>query len=240
MSSKTAQSLRWQNNSSKQSVMTILQNGSSHLPHQLKPTQSKWMEKPSIGARSVAIGPQLMTPTPIQAATNLHQVHLPTETKSAETNLTAWDPSAWIVETDKDAKCPPISISVMLTYAYIMATVGIYIFGLTITPLDELRSTLTSTFMQAITYLCDYCFYLLSTTAPVLWFLLGYISCYYIHTPFNPVLVLTPINHSIQKAKTSIKHKKKLNLPKTIDWWHRTLFAYKGTMSSTLASICHH
>ena len=178
MLSKTAQSQKWQKSNQKSNVMQVCPSGNSHLLHQVNPIPNKSMEKVSNSAESVVIGLWYMIPILILEVPNHPCHHLPTTiTKrrllSNLKNLTAWDHSARVVEANKSKSTIDFSLTTMLIYLYIMTTVSIYMFGLTIPALEDLYYIAASMFQHTFQQIYNYHCYLMTTVAPTLWFILG-------------------------------------------------------------------
>ena len=140
--------------------------------------------------------------------------HKKKTTFKAESNLTAWDPSAWIVEADYCDKTKALSIKSILLYLYIVITFGIYVFGLTLPPLDDLYSIATSTIQHVFSQIYNYHSYLMTSIAPVLWFTLGYSTCYLVQNQFDPVVDLVPATRALRRQNKPVKPRKKLKSAK--------------------------
>ena len=117
------------------------------------------------------------------------------KTKDAQTNLTAWEPSAWMVEvinkptTHHDYLTP-------LLFGYITLTAFLLILNLTSAypnpyvtfTYESTRDFLFATFQSFSTMLISH---ISSCLAPMLWFSIGYLTCYLhrINPPkFNAIL----------------------------------------------------
>ena len=115
-------------------------------------------------------------------------------TSTAETNLTAWTPSAWIVEK------PPASQRNVLPWCgyamHVMVTIWLVITNLDTTQL-QLPPNLSSLFSINIPIL----HVATISLAPILWFTLGFITCFMTKfiVPFNPITDTTKINQKQEK-----------------------------------------
>jgi hypothetical protein len=133
---------------------------------------------------------------------------------SAETNLAAWNPSAWVVEVEKPS--PSLSsYQVLMLMAWVLhaLTTGwlVYI-NIDVTAL----SSLVLTKLMTVPYI-DIIDWTKIGIAPMVWFTLGFLTCFAtkLIVPFNPVSDLKPPSrqlvrshqHSINKLNKRKKFK---------------------------------
>jgi hypothetical protein len=115
-------------------------------------------------------------------------------TKDAQTNLTAWEPSAWMVKAVKPA--PTRDYITPLLIGYMTLTIILLILNMisahpnpyVITALQSTRDIISNAVQSLSTLLISH---LTSCLAPTLWFTIGYSTCYlhHINCPkFNPIV----------------------------------------------------
>ena len=131
---------------------------------------------------------------------------------TAQTNLASWEPSAWIVEVEPK-QTHQVSISpsptMVIQYLYLVLTLAYFTIGsenllnFLQAALELIASTWIHHHKQA-----------LATIAPVLWFLLGYVSCHitnYCKKVFNPITD-TKIVPRTKRRSLQKNMKKNLNI----------------------------
>jgi hypothetical protein len=124
----------------------------------------------------------------------------------AESNLAAWEPSAWIVETDCSDSSSTITMPMILQYCYITLTFAYFVLNPTWTTVETFISFITTGIELIKQSYYDHFDYILATSAPALWFALGFMTCHLASRtapPFNPVidLSLTPRHLRRQRHK---------------------------------------
>ena len=106
------------------------------------------------------------------------------------TNLTTWEPSAWIVQAE-EVKSPMSLIPILFIYAIFIAIFGFFVLGID---------------LDIISNAYAYCTHLIFTwtplcIAPMLWFSLGYATCLIssVKQAFNPVIDARPMSRIEQR-----------------------------------------
>ena len=127
--------------------------------------------------------------------TSTHTGSSPKKKKEAETNLVAWEPSAWIAEAAPSTPTPLslISIGIMI---YCLLTF-VYFIKLAYPSIAFSVTTYHSTFNNMLHVIHQQWYtWLKHGTAPLLWFILGYAACLLRHfkdPPFNPIIDAMPL-----------------------------------------------
>ena len=113
----------------------------------------------------------------------------------AESNLAAWEPSAWIVESTSPPPDTGLTLSLILQYCYLMFTFAYFALNPPVATVDSLFSTVSTGITMAKQGYLDHFDIIIASIAPVLWFSLGYMTHYLSSCkapPFNPVIDLHP------------------------------------------------
>jgi hypothetical protein len=106
----------------------------------------------------------------------------PKPSSTPETNLSVWEPSAWIVEADTAPTLSPSVFTLVFMYTYLVVTTGLYISGCIKLdtfelPFFSVLQSTTYTILQYIQLALQYVLpYASTTVAPILWFVLGYLA----------------------------------------------------------------
>jgi hypothetical protein len=96
---------------------------------------------------------------------------------TAESNLAAWEPSAWIVEANVNTEPPSISVLNVLWYLYLVILVG-FLIGLPISNVINIYHQRGAIWSLVIAQYSQHSWLILVCVAPLCWFLLGFGCCY--------------------------------------------------------------
>jgi hypothetical protein len=106
---------------------------------------------------------------------------------AAESNLAAWDPSAWIVEANVNSEPPSISVLSVLWYFYLVLSVG-FLIGLPIPNLINIYHQRGVIWSLVIEQYSMHSWLISVCVAPLCWFMLGFGCCYLSSTNTSTLL----------------------------------------------------